>query len=385
MIAGSARILVNLESLNGVESVGNLVRHRTAPVVIRTGDGDYVIRYVPAISGESLAHAYQMGLVDLADSLSSEGIKLPVSKRTRQGELIKFANEDFVKEEGIELPTDESHMRKFEVDVMLKDFVADVGGFMFAPTGEKGGKKAKGSDKDSGKSKGAVPVRRSSKIMFGYMIPALGDGEIPAQLEAQFHVRYQRIEAGSIGSTGEEKSYPASDDSGGDVSSSDQGGSEEAQKQKQAIYNVEVGSALYTFSFALEDESVAIPSNYGSPVKEKEEELGKQKELRREAAIKGLYYVLSGQFGGKRSRFLPSMQLQSLVVTRTDFPFLPEPGHSHDYAAVTYKRLNIAKDLLGGKTADMFIINNEGLKSEPGIQCFGTAEELIEKLLTGRR
>lgn len=50
MIGGTVRFLVNVESLNGVESVGNLTRHRTAPVVLRSSSG-YVVRYVPTVSG----------------------------------------------------------------------------------------------------------------------------------------------------------------------------------------------------------------------------------------------------------------------------------------------------------------------------------------------
>lgn len=80
MISGSVRFLVNVESLNGVESVGNLSRHRTAPIVTRKSTGEYVIRYVPVISGESLAHAYQMALVEIAEKMG-----LPVTHRTKQG------------------------------------------------------------------------------------------------------------------------------------------------------------------------------------------------------------------------------------------------------------------------------------------------------------
>jgi len=58
----SARLLINVEALNMAEAVGNYTRHRRAPVVIPT-NGGYKVVYVPAISGESLAHAYQAWLV----------------------------------------------------------------------------------------------------------------------------------------------------------------------------------------------------------------------------------------------------------------------------------------------------------------------------------
>ena len=61
-----ARILANAESLNMVESVGNVARHRRAPVVIPMKDGQYVLIYAPAISGESLGNSYQRWLVQFA-------------------------------------------------------------------------------------------------------------------------------------------------------------------------------------------------------------------------------------------------------------------------------------------------------------------------------
>ncbi|AEB95256.1 type I-A CRISPR-associated protein Cas7/Csa2 [Metallosphaera cuprina] len=321
MISGSVRFLVNVESLNGVESVGNLTRHRTAPIVTKTG-GEYVIRYVPVISGESIAHAYQMALVDMADKL-----KLPVTARTRQGELIKFSDDDMLEAEGISPPKKEgktlNDARRFEVDVMLKDLVADVGGFMYA---------------------GGNPVRRSSKFSVGYMIPVLGNGDIPAQLEAQFHVRYSS-----------------------------------SKMENQAIFNVEVGSALYTLSFMLDEEKVAVPSNPGPQV-EGEKRLQEQKMNRVEAAIKSLYTVLTGNFGGKRSRFLPSMELKSAVVTVTDFPFITEPGHSNDYISLTGDRVKKAKDVLGGKRVLTYAIDREGLNLGSA-ERISDPEDMIRRLL----
>ncbi|MFP3297834.1 MAG: type I-A CRISPR-associated protein Cas7/Csa2 [Thermocladium sp.] len=300
MISGSLRFLINVESLNGVESVGNLTRHRTAPVVVRASDGGYVVRYVPAISGESIAHAYQMAVADLAKKNG-----LPVSLKTYQGELIKFSDDDTVKGEGIDPPKSDDDARRFEVDVMLKDVVADIGGFMYA---------------------GKYPVRRSSKFMVGYMIPVLSKDEIPAQLEAQFHVRYSVV----------------------------------SSKEKQAIFNVEVGSALYTLSFSLDDEFIGVPSNYGEKV-DKEDELVKTKDQRRKVAINALYSIMTGYFGGKRSRFLPSIELKSAVVTVSDFPFIPEPGHSEDYIKLTSERIERAKTILNGNSTSIYAINKEGI------------------------
>jgi len=319
MISGSVRFLVNLESLNGVESIGNLTKHRTAPIVVKASSGEYLIRYVPVISGETLAHAYQATLVDISKSM-----KLPVSSFSSQYEFIKFSTDEVLKEENITPPKDSNDARRFEVEVMLKDVVADVGGFMYA---------------------GKAPVRRTSRIKFGYMIPALQGEEIPAQLEAQFHVRFSN-----------------------------------KAEERQAIFNVEVSSALYVLSFELDEDLIAVPSTVGEKHKD-EAKLESEKQDRVEAGIKALYSILSGNFGGKRSRFLPSMKLMSLVVTRTDFPFIPEPAHENNYVEVTVGRMEKAKNIFNGKTAEAYVINNEGLKVPTNAKVVSTVEDLIDELV----
>jgi CRISPR-associated protein Csa2 len=322
MISGSARFLINVESLNGVESVGNLTKHRTAPVVVKTSTG-YLIRYVPVISGESLAHAYQASLVDIAKSMN-----LPVGLYSSQYEFIKYSSDEVLKEEGISAPSSSNDVRRFEVEVLLKDIVSDVGGFMYA---------------------GKYPVRRTSRIKLGYMIPALTGEELPAQLEAQFHVRYSsKVE------------------------------------ERQAIFNVEVSSALYTLTFSLDDDLIAVPSTIGNEV-EGEEELEGQKTDRVKAAIKALYSILTGNFGGKRSRFLPSMKLMSMVVTVTDFPFIPEPGHTDDYIKVSVERLNKAKSIFNSKNVEVFTINNENIEVPSNVKMLSSAEDLIDELIKSKK
>ena len=47
------RVLINVEALNMTESVGNYVKHRRVPVI---SPKTYATYFVPAISGESIAH-----------------------------------------------------------------------------------------------------------------------------------------------------------------------------------------------------------------------------------------------------------------------------------------------------------------------------------------
>lgn len=292
MISGSLRFLVNVESLNGVETVGNLSKHRTAAVVVKTDKG-YAVRYVPAVSGESIAHAYQQRLADLA---TAHGV--PVSQLSKRGEFLKFTDDGVLKQEGVESPKSHEDALRFETEVMLKDVVTDVGGFLYA---------------------GKPPVRRTSRFKVGYMIPAVGMGDVPAQLEAQFHVRYATNVA-----------------------------------DNQKIYNTEVGSALYTLSFILDDDLIAVPSTHGDH--DNVETLKGQKAKRRELAVKALLSVFTLDFGAKRSRFLPQAELVSGVVVKTDFPFVPEPASYPSYISATVERAVKTMKVLGKQERGMKVL-----------------------------
>lgn len=153
----SARILLNNEALNMVESIGNFVRHRRAPVIVPRGGG-FMLRFVPAISGENIAHAYQEILAKLATDTN-----LPVCSNCKMGYFIKHADasvfEDWARgKKGHDL----------EKAIIENCIVEDIGGFMYA---------------------GEEPVRRTSRFQVGYMIPAL-DTLSATATEAQFHIRY---------------------------------------------------------------------------------------------------------------------------------------------------------------------------------------------------
>jgi CRISPR-associated protein Csa2 len=157
----SARILLNVEALNMVESVGNFIRHRRAPIVVPTNTG-FILKYVPVLSGESLAHAYQELLADLA---ARSGIK--VCDNCRAGYFIKHSD-DSVLEDWAKKVKDKPE--EFEKAVVQNCVVEDIGGFLYA---------------------GAQPVKRTSRFQVGYVVPAY-DTLTTAAVEAQFHVRYAR-------------------------------------------------------------------------------------------------------------------------------------------------------------------------------------------------
>jgi len=301
-ISISLRSLINLESLSGIETVGNLSRHRTAPIIIPSSDG-YTIKFVPVLSGESLAHYYQELLAKEAKRLN-----INISKRSENGEFLKFTDEALLKEVEINPPKSENLIRTVEAKIIFKDYICDVGGFMYA------GKEGK-------------PVKRTSCFQVGYAIPAIYEAEAAA-LEAQFHVRFA----------------PSNMD------------------KYQMPYNIEVGSALYTFTFTLNLSSIGRVSNLFGEKGEDEDALEKERDKRVKGALNALLNFYSSlAFGAKRSRFLPNIEPVSALASYSKHSyFIVTPGNSKVYISNTLER------------RDNFIetYNRLGFKPDIRIACF---------------
>jgi len=272
----SSRILLNIEALNMTESVGNFVRHRRAPIVIPTSNG-YQLKYVPVISGESLAHAYQEILAKIADTIG-----LHVCNLCRQGVFLKHADKNVFSRSGLPRPRNPKDPNEVEKIIVEKCVVEDVGGFLYTD----------------------ATLKRTSRIAFGYMIPAI-DSIKSSAAEAQFHVRYDPQAKG--------------------------------REAGQMIYNIEVGSALYVLSSALDVCSIGVSSL--------ELERGRPRPIvsidertrRVEASIKALEIMITQQlFGAKKSRFNPQWRIMSLaLLVSAPLPLNVMPAHSRKYVRET--------------------------------------------------
>jgi len=276
------RAVVNVEALNMVESVGNIVRHRKAAVVYRRGS-DYVVRWVPAVSGESIAHSYQWWISVLA---AQRG--LPLCEYCERGEFVKHADRNvFGSKHWEQRLTSEveafekgkakgeqalNFMHSFEKTVVENCVVEDVGGFLYA---------------------GPTPVKRTSRFATSYMVPAL-DAVEKAVVESQFQVRHaptamQRFE------------------------------------QSQMPYNVEVGSAVYALSFYIDLSSVGCTSMVRRECLPLDE-----RRKRVEVAIDALALMIDSRiFGAKQTRFSPVVDYESVLVSLSDpIPFNVSPPAS---------------------------------------------------------
>ncbi len=168
----SARVVVNAETMNMVETIGNVVRYGKAAHVYRIREGQnerYEIRAVPVVSGEALRHV--RALADVA-----EGVGLPVCGWCRRGEFVKHGvvlDEFFrdVEGEGGVAGFEEAAGRSiYEAERLILGscIVEDVSGFLIPRR---------------------APVEGASVLGVGYLVPAVEGGRVLCGFDVQFHVR----------------------------------------------------------------------------------------------------------------------------------------------------------------------------------------------------
>ncbi len=329
----SIRVLVNLESLNMAESIGNITRHRKAPIIVKLDNGGYKLIYAPVVSGMSLAHHYQRHLARAARDAG-----LPVTRMSLLGYFMKFADDKIIDNFYPEVAGEVKRYSKSKSPSALCDIekilvgkctVADIGGFLYTNG----------------------PVKRTSRFSFSYLAPALdsiASGAVAAY--PQIHVRFTPT----------------------------------AEKKEQVPFNVDVAAALYTTTFILEVDGIArleVCEALGS----RETSLGREEQEKRfRAAVKALQAMMGNMwFGAKKSRTLPLWQVESAVVTAAKglAPFVPSPGHSTGYIAETARRAEHQKNhgVLDEYTVVAYVSSMAGGEVEvpKGVEKAGSLEEAI--------
>lgn len=268
------RLLLNAEALNMTESVGNYVKHRKVPVLMPEGNG-FVTYFVPAISGESIAHGFQKTLAEEAEKRS-----IPVCNLCRKGVFLKSTNNKVINEAFNNPP--KTDIEEFVVKNCL---VEDVGGFMYAE---------------------AENVKRTSNFYVGYMIPAK-DALEHVVVDPQLHSRYAL-------------------------------GTPFVAEQGQMIYYVELSSALYTFSMDLDTKYIGrLTFKYekaGEDLFEKEERI-----KRLNVVLDALkVFLLEQPFGAKKTRFLPQGEWNSIVISVSDKTWTASSPFTNKYIENTLKK-----------------------------------------------
>ncbi len=352
----SARVEVNVEAFNAVETVGNLTKHRKAPMIIST-DAGYRLVYVPAVSGEAVANAYQRALVELSKIMYPSNP--PLTEWDMRGEFIKFAdnnhltpelnkliNEYKIKKQskkGAEEIGDIQRIKHdFEKIAVKQSIVCDVGGFLYT---------------------GDIPVKRTSRLYTGYMLPVYDAIDVTA-IEAQLHARHMHSE--TVGRGEEER------------------GAAEERRATQMIYYVEVSSTIYGLSISLDLSGIGRTS-----LVRVEDVVDRNERLRRvsiaTAALQALF--LGTGLGAKLSRFTPVKRIVSAVATVTHpTNFTVSPAQIKSYVQDTVNRAHSYGEMLRkiGVTPEIKVLVYGETPKKPGeIEIIETRdpEEFLSKLI----
>lgn len=295
------RVVINVEALNMVESVGNYTKHRRVPVI---APQQYVTYMVPAISGEALAHGYQTVLAEKA--LQNN---LPVCGLCSRGIFLKSTNADVFKKAFNQEPPGTEH--EFEKTIVSKCVVEDVGGFLYAAA--------------------EAGIKRTSNFYVGYMIP-VGEALTNTVIEPQLHTRY------ALGTEFVKR------------------GDREARGQM--IYYVELSSAPYTFSFDLDTRNIGKATyqveHVGEPLVN-ENEIVRRKIVSLEAFKE---FILENHFGAKKSRFLPVIEWENFVAAVSDSVWTVPSPFTSQYIENAEKKKRIID-----RNTKLYIYRREGPES----------------------
>lgn len=269
------RVLLNVEALNMTESVGNYVKRRRVPVILP--DGGYTTYFVPAISGESIAHGFQVVLAEVAKIKG-----LPVCKLCEKGIFLKSTNNSVFKSAfGTEVPKDEFEVEK---KIVSDCTVEDVGGFLYAEE---------------------MNVKRTSNFFTGYMIP-VKEALDKVVIEPQLHSRYAL-------------------------------GTEFVKQQGQMIYYVELSSAVYTFSLDFDSKFIGKTTfSYENAGRE----VVNNRKQRIEATLDAIKrFLIEFSFGAKKTRFMPIIDWESLVIAVSNDTWTVPSSFTEKYIENAQKKL----------------------------------------------
>lgn len=307
------RVLLNVEALNMTESVGNYVKHRRVPVILP--EGGYTTYFVPAISGESIAHGFQEVLAEVAKKNG-----LPVCKLCERGIFLKSTNERVFSEAFGDEPPKNDY--EFEKAVVSNCIVEDIGGFLYAP-------RAGGN------------VKRTSNFFTGYMIPVKEALE-GVVIEPQLHSRY------ALGTPFVERG-----------------------QQGQMIYYVELSSAVYTFSFDLDTRYIGKTTfSYDRAGSEIVGDRVQRINTTLDAVKK---FLIEFAFGAKKTRFLPVIEWESLVIAISDDVWTVPSPSTKGYIENTKKK----KEKVDYNT-ELFVYPEGGSFEEVVVEAIERAKERLK-------
>ncbi len=320
-----ARYLVNLHALNNEGTSGNLTRLRRVSYIVPDGNGSYKTLYVNVVSGQSIAHAIQAHIADLA---MNKG--LPVCRGCQHHAFIKHANKEYIEFEGEDfvnilkpsqkasgLEQQISLTKEAERKLLNSCVVEDVGGFLVA-------------------EKGYLNVRRESAFHVSFFAPTF-DQATTNYIESMQFARHDPTQAAK------------------ETSESKASETEGRSAQGQMLFVQEVSGGIYGLRLDLDLKKVGRLAAVGI-----EDFDGSKREERLAVALEAIKRTVGYmQFGAKLSRFLPIQDLLDVVIVLSDGIPVSSPFRD-DFVTKTKKRVETHAKL-GGK-AKLFHYDPNGTK-----------------------
>lgn len=309
------RVLINVEALNMTESVGNYIKHRRVPIMMQEDGGSYTVYFMPAISGESIAHGFQKTLSEIA---LENG--LPICKLCSKGIFLKSSNKAILKE-SFDAKMDEEELERGIIESCV---IEDVGGFLYAEKSN---------------------VKRTSNFYTGYMIPtreSLRSVVIEPQLQSRYALGTKFVKREETETQSESEQATKS------VKGKDRG---------QMLYYVETSSAVYTFALDIDTRFIGRLSfkvdEVGSDVINANER-GKRIVAVLEATKR---FLIENGFGAKKTRFLPANEWESMVIAASDSTWTVPSPFTNSYIEKAQKK----KEKISYNT-DLYIFSGGSLE-----------------------
>lgn len=347
-ISMGIRIIANVEALNMVETAGNLSRHRTVPIVVFS-DGNYSLKWYPALSGETLTHAFQLALSNLEKT--SNNPKLCYFCNI--GEFIKHTALDFYQKilNNVNLPEWEKNLLNIksewdvENEIINNCVVEDLGGFVIATAAreeqksKRGKKKGEEEEQETEEQRTGISIRRTSAFQFSYVVPTL-DAILSGSTTTDVQMQVRMASVGQSLANAVNYDNPI-----------------------QAPFNKEISSTTYSFIFNFDADKICVNSYTNSEVCEKEEKL-----RRITLALNAIKLVIDGNFGASKSRYTPFLERELIVaaVTKGDVLFtVSSPSmRLSDFIEETIERAKSYLKEFNELKISLYIWVNKGKASE---------------------
>jgi len=320
---------LNVHDLNNEAVAGNVTDIRIMEFLDE--DGNRI--EAPAVSGRMLKHWHYEGMRHLI--LSGQYSLDQLCSGCKVGEPIRpasLANEKLQQIKPKKLKDEE----KFVKDCVI----CDIHGYLIAQEAKgKGEEEESETSKEKGKQK-VPPLRRSSRVMFSWLMPVLGYDTTQKQV---IHTRVSQQESVA-----------------------------EGEGAAQMIFNKSYASGIYAFVSALDVDRVGLVElNLGTATPYAINDNDRKERIK--VAIESYRLMISGQIGASLSHALPHQSPIEVLVAYSEtgpLPFPVSPMYS-DYLEKTI-------GLMPQGTQFLYW----GSESPSGVTKENTIDEIFKKLLS---